>query len=236
MENFKYSGEELSVFSNATTWKTYWFEKIKKYIGENILEIGAGIGATVDLLDGKSYKTLAVVEPDQTFCRIIQKNIRKKPTADKISVRQGTAEVLTEEEFFDTVLYIDVLEHIEDDHAELLRIQRHVRPKGNVIVVSPAHQWLYTSFDNKIGHFRRYGAKTLLAAVPQGLTVKKIAYLDSVGLLASLANKLLLKSGNPNKTQILFWDRVLVRCSRFIDPLLGYKCGKTILCVLEKST
>ncbi|MGB9626595.1 MAG: hypothetical protein ACPMAQ_17205, partial [Phycisphaerae bacterium] len=54
-------------------------------------------------------------------------------------------------------------------------------------------------------------------------------YLDSVGCLASMANRLLLRQGMPTRRQIRLWDAVFVSMSRVADPLLGYRLGKTIV-------
>jgi hypothetical protein len=59
--------------------------------------------------------------------------------------------------------------------------------------------------------------------------------LDGVGLLASLANRIVLKSGAPTKSQIRFWDTCMVPLSRVVDPLLGYRVGKSIIGVWRLS-
>jgi len=69
----------------------------------------------------------------------------------------------------------------------------------------------------------------------EGLKRVRLRYLDSAGLLASLANRLLLKSATPTQRQILFWDRILVRISRLLDPLSGYNLGKSLLAVWKKT-
>ena len=110
----------------------------------------------------------------------------------------------------------------------------HLRPGGHIIALSPAHQWLYSPFDRSIGHCRRIHRAGFGALVPEGLTTRRLVYLDSVGLLASLANKLVLKSEMPKPSQIAFWDRVLVRMSRAVDPVLGHSAGKSVLAVWRK--
>jgi hypothetical protein len=69
----------------------------------------------------------------------------------------------------------------------------------------------------------------LQAAAPPHLYREKLAYLDSVGLLASLGNRLLLSQSMPTAAQIKTWDSVLVPCSRLLDPLLGGTVGKSVL-------
>jgi hypothetical protein len=98
-----------------------------------------------------------------------------------------------------------------------------------VIVLAPAHPWLFTPFDRAIGHFRRYTRRTLAAAAPEELRVEKLIYLDSVGLVASLGNRVLLNSSHPSHGQIQTWDRTMVPLSRLLDPLLGHRAGKSVL-------
>ncbi len=135
---------------------------------------------------------------------------------------------------FDTVLYIDVLEHIDDDRGELERASKLLRRGGHLLVLAPAHPFLFTPFDRAIGHFRRYTRRGLRTLTPAGLRLVRLAYLDSVGMLASLGNRLLLRSAEPSPRQIAFWDRVLVRISTVLDPILGYTVGKSVLAVWRK--
>ncbi len=127
-----------------------------------------------------------------------------------------------------------MLEHIEDDRAELQLARSILAPGGHLLVVAPAHPYLYTPFDAAIGHFRRYRLESLRAVVPEGFEVVRLCYLDSVGFFASLANRLLLSEAHPSKRQILFWDRVLVPVSRLVDPLLGYRFGKSVLGIYRR--
>ncbi len=112
---------------------------------------------------------------------------------------------------------------------------RVLKPGGHLIVLSPAHPWLYTPFDKAIGHFRRYSRDTLLAVAPPALRLTSIHYLDSMGMLASLANKLFLKSATPTLGQIRFWDRVMVPCSKVLDVLTAHRFGKSLLAIWQRA-
>ena len=127
-----------------------------------------------------------------------------------------------------------MLEHIQEDAAELSRAAKHLLPGGRLVILSPAHQWLFTPFDARIGHFRRYNKRTLLATRPAGLELERICYLDCVGLLASLANRLLLRSAMPTRGQIGLWDGWMVPVSRVLDPLTGHAFGKSIVAVFTR--
>jgi SAM-dependent methyltransferase len=147
---------------------------------------------------------------------------------------EGTLEILPATELFDTILYIDVLEHIEDDAAELKRAAAHLRRGGRLVILSPAHQWLFSKFDASIGHHRRYTRGTLLAIAPPDLRLERAVYLDAFGLFLSLANRLLLRQNLPTVNQIRFWDRFVVPVSRLMDPVLFHRAGKSVLVVWQK--
>jgi len=137
---------------------------------------------------------------------------------------------------FDAIVYIDVLEHIENDVDELSKAADLLKVAGHLVILSPAHQWLYTPFDREIGHYRRYSKKSLLRVIPSRLRCVELCYLDSVGMLVSMGNRLLLKSSMPTAGQIRFWDKRLVPLSIFIDLLLLRRLGKSILGVWSRST
>ena len=234
MFEFQYSGDELALFSLAANWKAYWSSQIASFVGDCILDVGAGIGTTARALNFKRYKKWVGIEPDKSLCEIASREKANGTIPSHVEIRHGTTADIPPDEQFDTALYIDVLEHIEDHKEELIRVGRNISAGGNVLIVVPAHNFLYTDFDRKIGHFRRYDKKTMLAAIPENFRVRQMRYLDSVGMAASLANKLLLKSDTPTVGQIRFWDNVMVRASRMADPLFGYTVGKSMICVLNK--
>jgi 2-polyprenyl-3-methyl-5-hydroxy-6-metoxy-1,4-benzoquinol methylase len=231
---FTYSGDELTVFAAAIHWKAYWSAEIAPWLGARILELGAGIGATAKALIRHPHERWLGLEPDAAMCRQVEEEIRRGAMPAPYEIRCGTSQDLPPGELFDTALYIDVLEHIEDDRGELERAARHLTPGGHIVIVAPAHNFLYTEFDRKIGHFRRYDQSMLRACIPPSLKLCKLRYLDSVGTLASLANKLLLKSDTPQLKQIRLWDTLMVPLSRrVLDPLLFYRLGKSLVCVLQ---
>ncbi|GAA4854007.1 class I SAM-dependent methyltransferase [Luteimonas vadosa] len=234
MTQFDYSGTELDVFQHAINWKRYWAQAISPYLGPDVLDVGAGIGATAVNLKEHRFNKWVELEPDPVLAKRIVELRDRGGIPAQVEVRNGSIADLAPDECFDTVLYIDVLEHIEDDRAEVARAMQHVKPGGHVVVLSPAHDYLYTEFDRQIGHFRRYNAQGLRTIAPDGSTVSICKYLDSVGMLASLANRLLLKSGSPTMNQIKAWDRLMVPVSMRLDPLLGYRLGKSIVCVYTK--
>jgi SAM-dependent methyltransferase len=233
---FTYVGSELELFAAALNWKGYFSSRLSRYLGRRVLEVGAGLGETTGhFCRRKPIGDWLCLEPDPALASRLQTERSSGRLPDCCRVFVGTLESLPEEEGgFDTVLYVDVLEHIEDDRAELERAAARLAPGGRVVVLAPAHGWLYSPFDRAIGHYRRYTTRSLGAARPASLEVHSLFYLDAVGLVASLANRMLLKQSMPTARQIAFWDRCLVPCSRLVDGLLGYGVGKSVVGVFRK--
>jgi SAM-dependent methyltransferase len=225
---FEYAGGELDLFEKAVRWKRYWRNRAEPFIAGDVLEVGAGIGANTRALADLAHRSWTCLEPDPALAA------RIPSMGPGYATRVGTTKEFFASECFDTILYIDVLEHIEDDRGELARAAAHLKPGGHIIVLSPAHQFLYAPFDRAIGHFRRYSRSSLRAAAPVSLHETKLVYLDSVGLLASAANRLLLSQSMPTESQILAWDRFMVPISRLLDPVFMGRAGKSILGVWQR--
>jgi SAM-dependent methyltransferase len=228
-----YVGNELELFAEATIWKSYLARQIAPRPGEEVLEVGAGLGGTTRRFCNRTHSRWLCLEPDPALAAQITRSIASGDLPACCRVEVGTIASLGEVGAFDTILYIDVLEHIEDDRGELERAARLLKPGGRIVALSPAHQWLFTPFDAAIGHYRRYSKRTLAAIRPAGLDLVRLVYLDSIGLFASLANKLLLHQSKPNPKQIAFWDRVLVRMSTVVDPMIGRSLGRSVLAVWQ---
>jgi SAM-dependent methyltransferase len=233
MTEFTYVGDELRLFAAASNWKQYLHRQLLPYTRGEVLEVGAGLGATTLALIHDGAARWVCLEPDARLAGQLEQRIRAGELPSRCEVVVGTLDSYVGDAF-DAVLYIDVLEHIEADAAELERAAARVRTGGHLIVLSPAHQWLFSPFDEAIGHFRRYTKATLRALTPGGMRLVRLRYLDSVGLLASAANRALLRSAMPNAAQIRFWDGAMVPLSRFADRLAGYRIGKSVLAIWQR--
>jgi len=228
---FRYAGSELELFEKARNWKAYWRGQIAGFVHGQVLEVGAGIGANTLTLAGLNYQHWTCLEPDAALASRIA-----LPPGGRHETAIGTIGDLAAQAGvgYDTILYIDVLEHIEDDRAELARAAARLKPSGALIVLSPAHPFLFTPFDRAIGHFRRYTRASLDAIAPEALRVEKLAYLDAAGMLVSAANRLLLRRSMPAAWHILAWDRLGVPVSRMVDPIFAGRVGKSVLGIWRK--
>lgn len=224
----KYQGSELELFQDATIWKKYFSKQMRPYLRGKVLEVGAGIGGNIQYLLNENITSWTALEPDQKLAEQI------KDSGDKVSVVNGFLDDIKDEKF-DTIIYLDVLEHIEDDAEEFQKAVNKLSVGGHLIVLCPAHNFLFSPFDKAIGHFRRYNKSMYRKFQNNSVTLHKLKYLDFFGFFLSFINSFFLSSAQPTHGQIQFWDKVVVRFSKIIDPLLNFNAGKSILGIWKKT-
>jgi SAM-dependent methyltransferase len=229
-DSYSYVGSELELFIKATRWKKYWSSRLRPFVRGKVLDVGAGLGATFDYL-GESAEHWTCLEPDPALCQQLSARLENHPRPPRVQC--GTLEAIGEGEQFDSIVYIDVLEHIEHDGAELERAAAHVAPGGSLIVLSPALPFLFSPFDRSVGHFRRYTAQSLKDVTPPGLSVKDWFFLDGLGVLASLFARVAKRSA-PTQAQIATWDQLIVPVSRITDAVTQRWFGRTIVMAWTK--
>lgn len=234
MGEIPYVGNELDLFEQATIWKKYYGKFLKPFLKGKVLEVGAGIGGTTKQLCDGSQEEWLCLEPDPNLYTRLEDKIRDRQLPACCYSIKGTTGDLQVKEKFNVIIYIDVIEHIEDDAEELRRAESLLAEKGFLIVLVPAHQSLYNEFDKAIGHYRRYDKKMLAAAAPGELRLQKSIYLDTCGLVASLMNKYFLKQNYPTAKQIRFWNNIIIPVSKPVDFILNYSLGKTVVSIWQK--
>jgi SAM-dependent methyltransferase len=234
VSEFVYVGGELDLFAAAKNWKSYWSRQIKPFLNGEILEVGAGIGSNTGRLDTGGTERWVCLEPDPRLVARLTETLSGAKSVRKYEIVCGTLQSVAGQ-LFDTITYIDVLEHIQGDRDELAAAATHLRPGGRIVVLSPAHQWLFSPFDAAIGHSRRYNRAMLRNITPASLRLERIKYLDCAGLAASASNLLFLRQSLPTATQLAVWDGWMVPVSQVLDRLTRYSVGKSIVAVWRKS-
>lgn len=234
MKDSKYIGNELTIFKDAVNWKQYWYDSISKFISGDILEVGAGIGTNTNLIlkNDSDISSIMSIEPDEKLADQILNNL--EGDTSKVTVLNQYLKDLPNDKKFDTIIYIDVIEHIKDDSKEINKAQLHLKEGGRLIILVPAYNFLFSPFDDAVGHYRRYNKKLLINAIPDDLNMLKLFYLDSLGLCASLLNKFFLKQSYPTRGQILKYDKLIVPISKITDKLILNSFGKSLVGIWKK--
>jgi SAM-dependent methyltransferase len=232
MNQYTYEGDELPTFAQAVRWKRYFRSRLRPWLTGDVLEVGAGQGGTTQLLYDGRQSSWTCLEPDAALAEQISATDSWPETAEPPKVVVGTiADAASEMPSFDTIIYIDVLEHIEHDAEELEQAAKLLKPGGTLIVLSPAWPFLYSNFDRAVGHFRRYTRKSLTSVAPSTVKLERLFFLDCLGALLPLGNRLLLGRRQPKRSQVQFWDRFVIPVSRCLDVCIGYCFGRSIIAV-----
>src|SRR5687767_7204706 len=116
-EEYTYPGAELIFFLYADRWKKYFSRQVKPYIKGTVLEVGVGIGGNTAFLHDSSASAWLMLEPDKNMAANLEEFVQQKKYPSNCRLKKGTIADL--DQYFDTIIYIDVLEHIEADAAEV---------------------------------------------------------------------------------------------------------------------
>lgn len=199
-----------------------------------MLEVGAGNGSTTSVLQSTKVKSWVCLEPDKQLAEQLHGFALSRPYCQQIEVIHGILSDLNRQ--FDTILYIDVLEHIQNDQQELKMAADSLNDGGCLIVLAPAYMKLYSPFDHAIGHYRRYNQNTLRSVAPPQLAEEALFFLDCPGLLLSLVNRAFLRAAAPSAHSIMIWDRIFIPIAQILDPIVNYRVGRSIIAVWRKNS
>ena len=225
------SSWELEFFDAAKNWRKYQFKNILKYINSSVLEIGPGTGNNVQYYKNRASQ-ITLLETNKNLAN----SLKSKFDEDKKIIVLNT-DIYIQKKTFDTIMYMDVLEHIEDDKKEVNKALKHLNSGGNLIFFVPAYQFLYSDFDKSIGHIKRYNKQFFLSFKEnENISIVELKYFDSIGFFFAVLNKLF----NKNKKEsiglgVKIWDKLMF-LSRIMDLIFLNKFGKSLLCVMKKNT
>ena len=136
---------------------------------------------------------------------------------------------------YDTIIYLDVIEHIKKDKDEVIKALKLLKKNGKLIINVPANSHLYSNFDRDVGHYKRY-SKNDFKKILKNSVFRKVTfrYYDSIGYLLSLMSKLLITNYKKNfETKIKFWNNLII-FSKLLDKITLNAFGKSLLVIIEK--
>jgi SAM-dependent methyltransferase len=213
----------------APNYLSWIAEMIDPYLGHRVLELGAGIGTITErYAPGRD-----VVASDLSDECIIALDSRFAQTDNVTVVRSDLRELDAAGERFDSVVMLNVLEHIEDDVGVLSMLPSVLVPGGRIILYVPALNALYGAWDRRVGHFRRYSKWRLREIAREaGLDIVELRYANSLAIPAWAA----FSRSNIQRTQstgLSVWDRTGVPLSRALERRVRVPLGLNVLAVLS---
>ncbi|MCX7933686.1 MAG: bifunctional glycosyltransferase/class I SAM-dependent methyltransferase [Planctomycetota bacterium] len=228
----RYGHEVLSDLSRAHRFNRWLAAAIAPALGDRILEVGAGIGNISRLLPVK--ESLVVTDKDEIYLNILRQAFwhREGVEVAKFDLDSDEDAAALSHHRFDTVVCLNVLEHIQDDRSALCRLRRLLAPGRRLVLLVPQYDWLYGSYDQNLGHHRRYEAgrlEELLNAC--GFRVRSLRSFNALAIVGWYVNSRLLKRQTMGKVQIKCFD-MLVPLMRIIEKYLPLP-GISLLCLAE---
>ncbi len=220
----------------AERYHEWVYESFADLLTGRILEVGAGLGIYTPKL--MRHGQIVAADLDEWCLRDIQ---RRFPDIEchQIDLAQAADFEPLQKQPCDSVVCLNVLEHIEDDAAALSNLRSALRPGGRLILYVPAMPALFGTLDEAAGHFRRYRRKQLIALVEHaGFRVIRARYQNAVSAVGWWLNGRVLRQRNLSaesmSRQIRAFDRYLLPVARVVDPLTRSFVGQSLLVCGEK--
>ncbi len=218
--------ENLAQVGNYNEWLVSKFEK---YLGENILEVGSGLGNVTIKVKDKGF-SITPTDINRSFLKPL-KRINKN--AFYFNIINPKPHIRGK---FDTIVAINVLEHVRDDIRAIKNIYNLLPDNGMFIVLVPAHSILFGSYDRLAGHHQRYSKSSFYRKLTSaGFLVESIKYYNKLSALGWFINARLFKRKGFPKLQLSIL-KLLVPFLDFFDKIIPFDFGISIICIASKSS
>lgn len=182
-----HGNDTLAVMDSLDRYNDFLWQQIQRHVGRRVFEAGCGTGTITKFLVGREL--LVSADYDRSYLSLLRKY------ADRPSVRLLQTDFSAPEwpfardSVFDTIICMNVLEHLPDDTHTVRQFFRLLCPGGKLILLVPANRWLYGSIDRAIGHYRRYTLEPLQAMLTQtGFRIVDGRYLNLIGTIGWWVN------------------------------------------------
>ena len=234
--NIKYFGRDLEDMSFAVNYHRWIIDEIRDFIKSPVVEVGAGSGNFSQEVYNQ-FKELPsfkfyTFEPSANMFLLLKNRFENIDSISTFNVFFNSEVELSDE--INTILYINVLEHIEKDVEELITSHKRLSVGGRVIVFVPALQFLFSSFDKQLGHYRRYNKKRLTDLLKiAGFKIERVKYFDSIGIVPwYITFKLMGKIIQPGNVKL--YDKLVVPIMSRIEKIIPPPIGKNLLIIGRK--
>jgi len=223
----------LNQLAELDRYNHWIYEQIAAAMGRRILEVGSGTGNITQFLCANGGEVMATdVVP--SYRNELQRLFGARPNVQVAKFdldREAPAEFVAQP--FDTVVCLNVLEHIEDDLFALAQMHRALAPGGKLALLVPSHQILYGEFDRAVGHYRRYEKRELAGKLKQaGFIVCEMKFFSLLATLPWLVNGRILKRDYLPTGQANLANKLVPLLK--LEKLIGPPCGLSLIAIAQK--
>jgi len=238
-EKHGYAGKDLEAMSFAVNYHRWILSIFEPCLGARVVEVGAGTGSFSELLLERRFESLSLVEPSTTMYQLLCRRVEELRPLQNVKtyndVFENVAERIRSTDRPDSIIYVNVLEHIADDVHELNVINKALATGGRIFIFVPALRWLHGSYDRQINHFRRYTRTELeKKCVAAGFKVIASRYFDLFGVLPWWVKYKVLQSNNMELGAVRFYDQRVVPVAKILESSVKPPIGKNVLLIAEK--
>jgi 2-polyprenyl-3-methyl-5-hydroxy-6-metoxy-1,4-benzoquinol methylase len=224
VEELRALTETLNQLSEINQYNRWIYDQIAASLGQRILEVGSGTGNITQFLLAENRQ---VVATDVVAIYRAELQSRFDGTSN-LTIGTFDLSRVAAAEFkanpFDTVVCLNVLEHIEDDHFALQQMYDVLQPGGHLALLVPAHQFLFGAFDEAVGHFLRYDKRQLRQRLEKaGFQVESLKFFNLAATLPWLINGRVLRRAYLPNDQVSLADKLvpLLKLEKLIGPPFG---------------
>lgn len=231
--DFIYSGSELEGLASARNYYRWLLRRFSPFVGARVVEIGAGTGTFSELLLSlPQVERLVAIEPSENNFPLLSKRLAGEARA---SVVKGYLEDSAPPASADSLVAVNVLEHIERDDEFLRRTWEVARPGGTLLLFVPAVPAIFGSLDRAFEHFRRYTKKTLRKRIePAGWRIERLGYMNLPGIIPwFVAGKVLRRTSIGREARL--YDRLVVPIAAAIEDRVSVPIGQSLIAIGRKS-
>jgi len=210
------------------------FDRLRRWVGRRVLEIGSGIGNLSAFLAerGGDCERLVLTDTREEYLDRLRTRFAKLPNVAVARLYLPTELGALAGQHFDTIICLNVLEHVDDDTASLQAIRRMLAPAGRLILLVPALPALYGTIDTALGHYRRYKRAPLTSLLEAtGFKVAHVEYFNLAGVPGWwFAGRVLRRQTIPAASLKLY--DALVPLFR-LERLLPWRVGQSLIAIGE---
>jgi SAM-dependent methyltransferase len=220
----------LERMATAPRYNRWMYERVARWIGCRVLEIGAGIGNLSAYLVDR--ERVVLTDTEAYYLERLRTRFAAYPHVRVTELRLPAGDPRLAGERLDTVVCLNVLEHIAEDAASLRGMYTLLQPRGRLVLLVPSLRALYGTLDEALGHVRRYGARELRAKLKDaGFRTLHVEYFNLGGIPGWwLAGRVLRRRLIP--TGALRWYEALVPLFR-LETLLPWRLGQSLIAIGE---